>query len=115
MYQLYKTLSESVQPISDSPVEVLTLCPCPPETLSCAAKCDLDEVDGGILFLASVSHEAHLVAFNNHHASNCYCPCDECQLRHAPVSRSYPKNNKDESLRHEVYPVNGCAQPSNLE
>jgi len=49
MYQLYKSLSESVQPISDSPVEVLTLCPCPPETLSCAVKCDLDEVDGGIL------------------------------------------------------------------
>ena len=32
MYQLYKSLSDSVQSISDSPVEVLTLCPCPPET-----------------------------------------------------------------------------------
>ncbi len=53
MYQLYKSLSESVQPISDSPVEVLTLCPCPPETLSRAVKCDLDEVDGGILDCSS--------------------------------------------------------------
>ncbi len=45
MYQLYKSLSDSVQPISDSPVEVLTLCPCPPET----AKPALVAVDGGIL------------------------------------------------------------------
>lgn len=45
MYQLYKTLSESVQPIPDIPVEVLTLCPCPPET----AKPALVAVDGGIL------------------------------------------------------------------
>lgn len=45
MYQLYKSLSESVQPISDSPVEVLTLCPRPPET----AKPALVAVDGGIL------------------------------------------------------------------
>ena len=50
MYQLYKSLSESVQPISDSPVEVLTLCPCPPETSP------LDEVDGGILIRVYTQH-----------------------------------------------------------
>lgn len=48
MNQLYKTLSDSVQPISETSIEVLTLCPCPPETLDCAVKSDLSKVDGGI-------------------------------------------------------------------
>lgn len=95
--------------------EQVPFCPCPPETLDCAVKSELSKVDGGILFPVSVSHEAHLVAFNNHHASNCYCPCNECQLLNDSVSRSYSKNNKDKSLRFESYPVNGCLQLSNLE
>ncbi len=33
--------------------EQVPSCPCPPETLSCAVKCDLDEVDGGILDCSS--------------------------------------------------------------
>ncbi|GAA0324945.1 hypothetical protein GCM10009129_23370 [Psychrobacter aestuarii] len=40
MRQVYKSLSETVPYISSSP-EVLTLCPCPPETSD-------TEVDGGI-------------------------------------------------------------------
>lgn len=50
MYQLYKSLSDSVQSISDSPVEVLTLCPCPPET----AKPALVAVDGGIFNISNL-------------------------------------------------------------
>ena len=66
MYQLYKSLSESVQSISDSPVELLTLCSCPPETSSCAVKCDLDEVGGSIF---NISHLEKL-AFS--YGSNAY-------------------------------------------
>lgn len=29
--------------------ESVPFCPCPPETSSCASKCELDEVGGGIL------------------------------------------------------------------
>lgn len=50
MYQLYKSLSESVQPIPDSPVEVLTLCPCPPETSEHIPDTDKAEVDGDSFF-----------------------------------------------------------------
>ena len=57
MYQLYKSLSESVQPISDSPVEVLTLCPCPPEVSEHIPDTDKAETDGGILFCHSLNLE----------------------------------------------------------
>lgn len=57
--------------------EQVPFCPCPPETLDCAFKSDLSKVDGGIL--TPVSHEAHLVDFNNHLSSNCYCPCSQCK------------------------------------
>ncbi|MDN3452253.1 MULTISPECIES: hypothetical protein [unclassified Psychrobacter] len=55
MYQLYKSLSESFQPISDSPVEVLTLCPCPPETSDTALSSN-DDVDGGIFIRVYTQH-----------------------------------------------------------
>ena len=54
------------------------------------------------------------------------CPCPPEVSEHIPdtdkaetdgdiLIRSYPKNSKYSSLRHEVYPVNGCSQPLNLE
>ena len=95
--------------------ESVPFCPCPPEVSEHIPYTDKAETDGGILFPVSVSHEAHLVAFNNHLASNCYCPCVDCRLHDDLVSRSYPKNNEDFSLRSESYPINGCLQSLNLE
>lgn len=46
--------------------EQVPFCPCPPETLSCAVKCDLDEVGGGIF---NISHLEKL-AFS--YGSNAY-------------------------------------------
>lgn len=54
------------------------------------------------------------------------CPCPPEVSEHIPdtdkaetdgdiLIRSYPKNSKDSIFRHEVYSVNGCSQPLNLE
>lgn len=47
----------------------LTLCPCPPETLSCATKCDLDEVDGASSLIPSGYKSLEI---SNGFINNCY-------------------------------------------
>lgn len=59
--------------------ESVTSCPCPPEVSEHIPDTDKAETDGDILI--PVSHEAHLVDFNNHLSSNCYCPCSQCEWK----------------------------------
>lgn len=52
MYQLYKSLSDSVQPISETSLEVLTLCSLSPESSNHTNRrlgCTDTELTGGIL------------------------------------------------------------------
>ena len=116
--------------------ESVTSCPCPPEVSEHIPDTDKAETDGGIFFCefcelaqrdinyvcvgdnvcqcdGSCSQCEQVTAVIELNANDGFC--DECHSHHDFVSRSYPKNSKDSILRHEVYLVNGCSQPFNLE